>query len=56
MKTFQVEVRTTYVQVVEVEADDQERAEFYAFYAFELDKAYRGESECVTIAIDGEPK
>jgi hypothetical protein len=54
MKKYQVQVCVTYVQVVEVEAEDQEKAEFHAFYAFDLDKAYRGESECWTVAVEGE--
>lgn len=53
-KKYQVQVFVTYVQVVEVEAIDQEKAEFHAFYGFDLDKAYRGESECRVVAIDGE--
>jgi len=56
MPKYQVQVCVTYVQVVEVEAADQEKAEFHAFYEFDLDKAYRGESECWTLSIDGEEK
>ena len=54
MSKYQVQVCVTYVQVVEVEAETQECAEYMAFYAFDLDKAHRGESECWTIATEGE--
>lgn len=51
---YQVQVCVTYVHVVEVEADTQESAEHQAFYAFDLDKAHRGESECWTVSMEGE--
>jgi len=56
MSKYTVQVCVTYVHVVEVEAEDQASAEYMAFYEFDLDKAYRGESECSTLAIDGEEK
>ena len=52
MSKYTVQVCVTYVHVVEVEAEDQESAEYMAFYSFDLDKAHRGESECWTIASD----
>lgn len=53
---YQIQVCMTYVDIVEVEAETQESAEYQAFYAFDLDRAQRGEGECWTISIDGEPK
>lgn len=52
-KKYQVQVCVTYVQVVEIEAENQESAECMAFYSFDLDKAHRGESECWTISTEG---
>ena len=56
MSKDQVQVCVTYVQVVEVEAETQECAEYMAFYAFDLDKAHRGESECWTVSSDELPE
>lgn len=56
MSKYTVKVCVTYINVVEVEAETQESAECKAFYEFDLDKAYRGECECNTLAIDGEEK
>lgn len=53
---YQVQVCMTYVDIVEVEAETQDSAERIAFDEFNLDRAQRGEGECWTIAIDGEPK
>jgi len=51
---YTIEVTMSYTQVVEVEADTQERAEFKAFYEFDLDKAYRRDSECYVLKTEGE--
>jgi hypothetical protein len=56
MSKYTVQVCMTYIQIVEVEAETQESAEYMAFYAFDLDNAQRGEGECYTVSIDGETK
>ena len=42
---YTIEVSITYTQVIEIEADTQERAEFKAFFEFDMDKACRRDSE-----------
>ena len=54
MKTYTIQVCMTYVQTIDVEADSQDDAEMKAFERFDLGKAWHGESECLTVAIDGE--
>jgi hypothetical protein len=53
---YTIEVSVTYTQVVEVEADTQERAEFNAFYEFDLEKAYRRDSEFFVLKTEEETK
>jgi hypothetical protein len=45
MKFF-VQVRMSYIQEVEVEADTKEDAEIKAFEGFDLTKAYMGDGDC----------
>lgn len=54
MKKYQIQVCVTYKQFVEVEAENEVSAQHLALYEFDLDKAYRGESECITSWIEGE--
>jgi hypothetical protein len=56
MRRYTVQVRMTYVHTIDVEAETQDAAEIEAFESFDLSKAYQGEGECWTCAIDGEER
>jgi len=50
---YTIEVSMTYTDVVEVEAETPESAEYMAFYEFNLDKATRSESQCYVLKTEG---
>ena len=54
MSKYVVQVCMTYVQIVEVQADDMESAKQKAFYDFDIGQAMVGEGECQVVEIDGE--
>jgi len=56
MKKYTVQVCMTYVQTIDVEAEDMHDAEQRAFESFDLSKAYQGEGECWVVATAGESK
>lgn len=51
MKKYTVQVVMSYVQTIDVEADNQHDAEIMAFESFDLTKAYQGEGDAWTVEV-----
>ena len=51
---YTVQVAMSYIQTIEIEADDMHDAEQRAFEQFDLSKAYQGEGDAWILGVEGE--
>ena len=55
MKKYRVEVAMSYLQTIEVEAEDMDSAEQQAYEKFDIAKAYQGDGQIVWTTCLDEP-